>query len=72
MKAFLSKKLVLVCACMSFAISTAFASYIQCAIDCNGRIVHIFVPDGLTEQQQNEYIAARLESFCNEEEGNQF
>lgn len=52
--------------CMSLAIPSALA-YIQCAFDCNGKLVHIFVPDNLTPDKQAEYIADALDRICDQD-----
>lgn len=53
---------------MAFCLSIPSAlAYVQCAISCSGRIVHIFVDDNMSEEEQNEYIADVLERICDDE-----
>ena len=68
MKKNLSKRVALLLMALCLSIPSAFA-YIQCAISCGGRIVHIFVDDDLSEEDQIKYIADKLEEICDEEEG---
>lgn len=67
MKKQLSKKVVILLMAFCLSIPSALA-YVQCAISCGGRIVHIFVDDNLSEEEQNKYIADTLERICEDEE----
>ncbi|MCF0180393.1 MAG: hypothetical protein HUJ97_09170 [Bacteroidales bacterium] len=60
------KRFAMVLVCMSLAIPSALA-YVQCGFDCNGNFVHIFVPDGLTQDEQNSFIADAIDRICDQE-----
>lgn len=60
------KRVAIVLLCMILAIPSAMA-YIQCALNCNGKLVHIFVPDNLTPEQQKEFMADALDRLCDQD-----